>query len=182
MNRLKKASLNDVINLVMFQIVWFVTVIGAAQGNLWHGVVALTSFVIIHRFSSASFKTDFQLVGLAIVVGMIIETAIIRSGVMNYAHGIYSEQFAPVWILILWANLALTLNGCLRWLQGRYLLAATLGALGGPLSYFGGIKLGAATSDTSMTIVLGIIAVIYAAMTPLLLLVAKRLSSNAKLS
>jgi len=177
--KLKKASISDIINLVMFQIVWFVTVIGAAQGNLWYGIAGLTSFIILHHFLSATARTDFQLVGIAIVVGMIIETTIIRNGVLDYANEIYSAQFAPIWILILWANLALTLNGCLRWLQGRYLLAAMLGALGAPLSYFGGIKLGAATSNTSMIIVFGIIAVIYALITPLLLLLAKRFSSSA---
>ena len=79
-------------------------------------------------------------------------------------------------MLILWANLALTLNGCLRWLQGRYVLAAILGAAGGPLTYFGGMKLGAATSTLPLVTTLGVIAIIYAFITPLLLLIAKQIT------
>jgi hypothetical protein len=72
-------------------------------------------------------------------------------------------------------SFALTMNGCLNWLHGRYILAAVLGFLGGPLSYFGGIKLGAATADSLVPVLL-VVAFCYALITPLLLLLAGRLA------
>jgi len=50
---------------------------------------------------------------------------------------------APGWILALWALFATTLNASLRWLKGRPVLAVSLGAVVGPLSYVAGVKLGA---------------------------------------
>ena len=54
-------------------------------------------------------------------------------------------MLAPAWILALWALFAIALREPLRWLHGRWPLAALLGALGGPLSYAGAERLGACT-------------------------------------
>jgi hypothetical protein len=48
-----------------------------------------------------------------------------------------------VWLVALWVNFALVLNVALSWLQGRWLLAAVLGFLGGPAAYYSGQRLGA---------------------------------------
>lgn len=172
--------INNLINLALFQGVWFITVIGAAEGNAWYGITGLSCFVCIHYLIAHTVKADFLLAAVAILLGLIIETTLIQTGVLNYLHSITSPQFAPLWILILWANLALTLNGCLRWLQGRYMLAALLGAMGGPLTYFGGMKLGAATTDLPVATTLGVIAVIYAFVTPLLLRIAHQLTQDPR--
>jgi hypothetical protein len=72
------------------------------------------------------------------------------------------------------------MNGCVAWLHHRYVLAGLLGAIGGPLSYFGGLKLGAATTDQPMLLVLGVIAVIYALVTPLFFYLAARFAGIPK--
>jgi hypothetical protein len=43
----------------------------------------------------------------------------------------------------MWALLATTLNVSMRWLHGRPWSAAAFGALGGPLAYWAGARLGA---------------------------------------
>jgi drug/metabolite transporter (DMT)-like permease len=48
-----------------------------------------------------------------------------------------------LWILLLWAGLALTLNHSLAWLQSRLMLAAVLGGVSSPLSYLAAERLGA---------------------------------------
>ena len=47
---------------------------------------------------------------------------------------------APAWILGLWACFSLTLNGPLRALGTRPLLAVVLGGIGGPLAYAGAAR------------------------------------------
>jgi hypothetical protein len=172
--------IRNLINLALFQGVWFLTVIGAAQGTPWYGLAGLSIFACIHYLLTHTAKADFQLAAISILLGLIIETAVIQTGVLSYVHSVTPAQFAPLWILILWANLALTLNGCLRWLQERYMLAALLGAMGGPLTYFGGMKLGAATTDLPVVTTLGVIAVIYAFVTPLLLSISHRLTQEPR--
>jgi len=169
--------MQNVVNLVLFQVVWFATILGAANGSFWPGSVAMSLAMVVHYLLTRTRRADFMMVALATLAGLVIETIFLQSGLLVYARSDLWVQLAPGWVLILWANFALTLNGCLRWLQGRYLLAAMLGAIGGPLSYFGGIRFGAASADVAMPIVLLVIAITYALVTPLFLAGARRLAT-----
>jgi hypothetical protein len=60
-----------------------------------------------------------------------------------YSASIWSLDLLPIWMITLWLLFATTLNVSLKWLQGRYLIAAVFGFIGGPLAYWGGAKLGA---------------------------------------
>lgn len=50
---------------------------------------------------------------------------------------------APAWMAVLWPLLGTTLNHSMAWLQGRWLLAAVAGGIGGLASYEAGVRLGA---------------------------------------
>ena len=75
--------------------------------------------------------------------------------------------FSPPWLIALWLNLAAALNFSLAWLKGRHLLAAAFGAVGGPLAYYGGAKLGGVVTMPGGWDLLALAAG-WAAMTPLL--------------
>ncbi|MEC9375364.1 MAG: DUF2878 domain-containing protein [Pseudomonadota bacterium] len=165
-------------NLALFQSVWLINIIGASSGNEWLGIISLLIFILIHSLISTTYKVDFKLAALAIIFGLIIETLIIQSNLLAYLNGFYSNELAPLWLLCLWANLALTFNGCLSWLNNRYLLGGFLGAIGAPLSYYAGITLGAATVESSLMLSLSVIAVIYGAIIPIFLLINKKLSQH----
>jgi hypothetical protein len=177
---LNHATKLNLINLVFFQAVWFLTVIGAAQNLPWLGLVGLMIFAVSHHYTSPTAKTDFQLAAIAILIGIVIETFVVQTELLNYTYNLPSNELAPAWILILWANLALTLNGCLAWLQEKYTLAGILGAVGASASYYGGIKLGAATTDFPIYVPLLAIALVYALITPLLLFIARQLTTNTE--
>ncbi|HJP39077.1 MAG: DUF2878 domain-containing protein [Gammaproteobacteria bacterium] len=164
------------VNMVFFQCVWFLAVIGAANGNYWLGPFSLMVFIIMHYFFSDTAKADYLLAVFAMVIGLIIETLFLRTGVLNFVGTAPSSEFAPLWVVVLWANFALIMNGCLQWLQRHLIFAALLGSSGGAVSYFAGIKLGAATTGSAMPIVLAVIAVTYALVTPVFLDAARRLS------
>jgi hypothetical protein len=68
---------------------------------------------------------------------------------------------------------ATTLNVSLRWLRSRPLLAAGLGAIGGPLAYAGGAGLGALNLETS-PLSIGALGIGWALAMPLLLVAAAR--------
>ena len=76
---------------------------------------------------------------------------------------------------MLWANLALIMNGALRWLQGRYLMAAAIGAVIGPLGYMLGVKLGTASYAGDKLEFVLVTGISWMIALPLLLLVAERL-------
>ena len=72
---------------------------------------------------------------------------------------------------MLWVNQATTLNSCLAWLRERYLAGALFGAVGGPLAYLSGAKLGSATLPSSNGLV--ILGITWAVAFPALLAVAE---------
>jgi hypothetical protein len=174
----KKQTANNLINLIFFQGVWFLTVIGAANNNLWPGLLGITVFVAAHYCLSPTARVDYLLAACAVFIGLAVETVFVQMDFLNYSAGTFHVGIIPFWVLILWANFALIMNGCLSWLQGRYILAAVLGFMGAPLSYMGGIQLGAAVAGTDLEIVLLVVACTYAVVTPCFLYMALRLAGS----
>lgn len=163
-------------NFAGFQSVWFLSLFGAGTQRSWLGAVALAAFTLWHFSAAANPRADLVLVAVACAVGLVVDTAFIQAHLLAYAEPLPFAAVAPYWILGMWINFALTLNGSMRWLHGRYLLAAGLGAIGGPLAYMAGVGLGAAELLASGTVVYGSLAVAWAIVVPLLVLATERVN------
>jgi hypothetical protein len=81
---------------------------------------------------------------------------------------------SPPWMAALWPNFVTTLHTSLGWLAGRYRLAALLGAVGGPLSYYAGARLGALTFPSDPTFSLIVLAAVWSVAMLVLLKFAKQ--------
>jgi len=79
--------------------------------------------------------------------------------------------------VMLWMIFAMTLNHSLAWLSQKYYLSILFGAIGGPLAYIAGEKLGAITLLSSNSIIM--LCVGWALITPVLLIIANKLNKNA---
>jgi hypothetical protein len=86
-----------------------------------------------------------KLLAAAGMLGFLFDTGLAAARVFAPLPHLWPGPWSPPWMISLWLNLAAALDGCLAWLRKRYLLAAALGAVGGPLAYCGGAKLGAAS-------------------------------------
>jgi len=73
---------------------------------------------------------------------------------------------------------ATLLRYALSWLAGRYALGALLGAVGGPLAYASGIRLGAAEFGRPLVPSLLTLAGVWLVVTPALLWLEARLRSS----
>ncbi len=78
----------------------------------------------------------------------------------------------------MWLVFATTLNVSLRWLRGLPLAALGLGAVGGPLAYWGGERLGAMTFVVPVAATAAI-AVGWVVLTPVLVRLARRFDGYA---
>lgn len=131
-------------NFVVFQTAWFAAILGAAQQwPLW-GTAAIVVAIVWHLAVSARPADEAKLTGAVCLIGLVVESAIVLQGHVVYPSGQPVAQLAPYWMVALWGLLAIALNVTLRWLKGRYWLAAALGAVAGPLSFVAGVKLGGA--------------------------------------
>ena len=106
------------------------------------------------------------------LAGSLADSGLWALGVIDYpAHTTaWSAQLVPPWICALWLAVGMLPRFSLGWLRGRPLLAAVLGAAGGPLSFLAGEKMGVVSSTSSLTWI-GL-AVEYALVMPLLLRLA----------
>jgi hypothetical protein len=169
-----------VANLVAFEAAWFACVLGAAHGWPGAGVAVAAAVIGIHLTLSAQPARDALLVAIATTIGLAWDSLMIQLGWIDYAAPGPLPALAPAWILALWALLAITLRVPLRWLHTRLVLAALLGAVGGPLSYLAAERLGACRL-VHPSAALTALALAWAAVTPLLLVLARRLDQGGRL-
>jgi hypothetical protein len=133
-------------NAIGNQIVWFCAVIGAGRDAWWPGVAAAAVFMLSHfafaRQTPAQRAIDFRLLGIALLIGVLLDGSIAASGLARYAADELTlpSGGAPLWILGLWVSFALTLRHSMRFLLERPLIAVLLGAIGGPLAYLGAAR------------------------------------------
>jgi hypothetical protein len=133
------------LNFALFQAAWFAGVLGAAHGRPWAGTLVIVAVVAWHLAVSARPATEARLVASVTLVGALWETFCVQLGQVRYTSGQPDAHLAPYWMIALWALLAIALNVTMRWMKRRPWLAAALGAIAGPLSYAGGVRLGAAS-------------------------------------
>jgi len=160
-------------NFAVSQAAWLAAVITAAQGRPAWGLACIAAAIAWHLGVSARPWHEAMLVGVAALVGTLAETLQATQHLLVYAHA-PGGLVAPAWIIGLWALFAISLNVNLRWLRGRPLFAAALGAVAGPAAFASGVRLGAARLVEPLP-ALTTLAVVWALALPLLVHVSSLL-------
>jgi len=160
-------------NFLVFQIGWFACVLGGASGLPWVGTGIALAIVTWHLTRAMRPKQELLLVLSAAGIGLVFDSLLVALGWLAYPSGTLVAGTAPHWIVALWMLFAITLNLSLAWLKRRLLVAVLFGAIGGPLAYLGGAKLGA-LSFVAPTPGLIALAVGWALLTPALVMLSLR--------
>lgn len=148
---------------------------GAAAGSPWLGVGVLLGVLAGHfYFPLAPWRRELALLAAAALMGLAAETLLHKgAAVVGYPPQAWTGDPAPAWMVALWINFAATLHGCLGWMQGRIPVATLAGALAGPLSYWGGARLGAITLHPDPVHWIVGIGLVWAIATPVLVWLAE---------
>jgi hypothetical protein len=163
-------------NALRFQIGWFAAVLGAAHGRPGTGALLALALAAWSLARAQAPRATLALIALVTMVGGLWDSALGRWGGLRLQDA-GAAGLAPAWIFCLWALFATTLEVSLRWLQGRWALATLLGAVAGPLAYWGGARLDAARLEGPQT--LALIALGWAALLPCFIVAARRLAGRA---
>ena len=131
-------------NFVVFQTAWFAAVLGAAHGMPLWGTACVLGAIAWHLGAARQPAREAMLIGIVCLLGFAIESVHATRGLVRYPSGQPDPHLAPYWMVGLWGLLAIALNVTLRWLRGRWWLAAALGAAAGPASFASGVALGGA--------------------------------------
>ena len=168
-----------IINLLVFDAAWFVTVKGAAMGLPWLGPVVTLGVLAYHLKISKQRVAELQLAAFALFLGFLTDSLLLATGWIAYPNGQWIPGLAPYWIIMMWVLFATTLNVSMRWLRGRPRLAILLGAVGGPVSYLAGAKIGAMSFVNTVPAVAAL-AIAWGVAMPLLMQVASGLEAMQK--
>jgi hypothetical protein len=164
-----------ILNATLFQAAWFAAVLGTAHGTPWLGPLAMLPILALHLTLTEDRTGELKLLAAAGILGFFYDTTLVSFGIFTPLQHLLPRPFSPPWMVCLWINFAATLNVSMAWLRGRYLVSAVFGAIGGPLAYYSGAKLGATEALPSTNGML-LLAIGWGLMTPLLIWLAKSFS------
>jgi hypothetical protein len=141
------STAGKLVNFGVFQIVWFVCVYGAAEGNPWVGPLSAAVLLPINLRFTPHRGAELRLWALAGLVGLLLDTALRTVGWVAFpaagGGSVGALLLAPAWIVTLWVAFGSLLTSSLTWLNRRPVLAVLLSAIGGPFSFWSGTKIGA---------------------------------------
>lgn len=168
-----------VINVVAYQCAWLACVIGAAQQLPAFALAVALAVLLLHLATAVAPLRELMLVGIAAAVGVLFESGLVASGWVRIHESTLLGGSVPFLMVALWGVFATTLNVSLRALRRRYVLSALLAAIGAPLAYLAGSRLGAIQwVETVPALVL--ISVGWAVLMPLLMRSAQRFDGFAR--
>ncbi len=170
--------MKSLVNFVLFQLGWFACVGTAAKGSMWFGPLVVLAIVILHLCTvtrRGQRAYEFCYIALVGLFGLWIDSSLQWLGIVEYPTSQSSGPsiFVPPWITALWCLFATLPHHSLRWLSGRTWLAAGLGAIGGPLSFLAGARMGVVETGSSQVLTWGALSLQYAIVTPALLALAR---------
>lgn len=133
------------LNVTLFKLGWLSVVFGAAAGLTEFGVAAVGVVIVIHLLRAKRKTDELIVVGAAGLIGLAWETFLLQVGALSYSEAGALDSLAPYWIVSMWMLFATTLNLSMSWLRKNLIVAAVAGAIGGPMSFLAGEKIGAVT-------------------------------------
>jgi len=163
------------LNFIAFQMAWFACVLGGANDRALVGTMVVGAVIGLHLALAQRALPEALLIAVAAVIGLVWDSWMVAFGLMSYSTGNLAPGLAPYWIVAMWALFATSLNLSMAWLKGRPWLAALFGAVGGPLAYLAGARLGGLQMSDPV-LALGAQALGWAVLLPVLTRLAARLN------
>lgn len=149
------------INLVWFQVAWFIALFFQEQA-----VDVLIFSLLLHFYFSRQKKADAYRLIAVTLIGSAVDALLSLYGVFFFAD----DSLIPFWLILLWAHFALSLQYSMAWLGAKPLwLKSLAGAIFAPLSYFAGVKFSAVALPYGDLLSLFLLAVIWSALMPVYL-------------
>jgi hypothetical protein len=169
--------MNLLINFSIFHLGWLACVVGVANNLAAEGSIVAVGLIAVHLYRAELRRNELVLIVVAVLIGLIWESALLSLGWLSYAGQSPLSYLAPYWLLMIWALFATTINGSLAWMKGRLVLSMFMGAVFGPMAFVAGEKLGAIVF-TDRPIGLLALALGWAVLMPLLIWIADRINRD----
>jgi len=170
------------LQLGLYQLCWWSCVLGAGHGQMLLGPLVVVGCLLIHLACIHGIARELVLLVTATVLGVAGDSLCGLSGAVSFSGGAHQGMWPPLWMMALWPSFAASLRLSLSFLQHRLWLAAVLGALGGPVAYDAGRRLGALGAPHGAWPFLAAVAGSWVLALPLLAWQARRLTESSPVS
>lgn len=137
MNSIHSLNYSNLLNFILFQVVWFVCVIYQNPG-LYLAIPCILVLLLTSSLAHRSLLSDIKLVALLSLLALLVDGTLISSGIFI----LNSPENPAYWLLVIWIGFSLTLNHSLKPIVKQPVLAAISGAIFGPLAYHAGMLMG----------------------------------------
>ena len=137
------------------------------------GPLLLPAVAAVHLYARPG-RRELVPAAVAMILGYAADSALVLLGLLHFPEQTRLGAPSPAWMVALWGSFGIALRASLGWLRTRRRLAAALGAVGGPMAYFGGAALGAVRLESPAWLSLAAVGGLYLLATPLLCAVAER--------
>lgn len=164
----------SLLNYLGFQLGWLANVMGAGREAFLLGPAVSLLLLGAHAAGAADRRKEAARLLAVAAFGLLLECVFVSFGRYEYAGA--GRSPLPLWVFSLWLLFAATLNSSFRWLSGRPVLAAVLGAFAGPLSFKAGVGLDAGRYLSSAAEASVLLSVLWALALPGAFFVSRRFS------
>ncbi len=150
------------------QAIWLVCVLGAARGYPMIaaalGLVLLASQICVEK---RPFVRELPWIIACVLLGGGIDSVLTVSGHFVFDQPLWPAALAPPWLLVIWAAFAVAIAEYAPLIRRHSWFSLPLFALGAPLTYYAGCRLGAVAMPTPIASLAGM-TFIWALLTPAL--------------
>ncbi|MEM7587069.1 MAG: DUF2878 domain-containing protein [Acidobacteriota bacterium] len=141
---MRRQRLGTLFDGALVQLGWWICVPAAGKGYPLIGVAAISVLLVVQTWGlpeDARRRAWRHILAMG-AIGTVIDSLHAVLGFLTFRDA-FAPWLAPVWITAMWCHFT-TVVPAFAALRSRLWVAVVFGAIGGPLAYFGGERLGAA--------------------------------------
>lgn len=143
--------MKNIINIVVFNLLWCVSVFGAFYEYYYAGVLALLVSLIIN--SALGLIKNYLTYGFLAIIGIAAEILFYNiSGSYSFIASGPALFGYPIWMMVLWLGFASLFDASLSWVKTS--CAFPLGFVSGPVAYIAAEQIGVLTLSNYSSAVL----------------------------
>jgi len=170
-----KSTVVNIVNFLWFQTIWWLVIL--FQTN---AVIPVSLLIMLWLWFTPTRRLDLLLMAIIALIGALLDSILMAVGVFQFPNSAYlfstvEHWLVPIWLILLWAALAGTVQHSLMLFHQRPASAALGGAIFAPLSYIAGERFGAVTFGYSLLTTFILLAAIWALVFPLCFIVLRAL-------
>jgi hypothetical protein len=172
--------MSRLVSFIGAQLCWWGCVLGAGTSFAVVAVALTVLWVGLHLARAPQRRVELRLVLLATALGVVVDSALVGLDAMHFPEAVRLGPLpTPLWMVALWTGFSTMLLSTLRPVVSSLPAACVFGAVGGPLSYLGGARLGPLVIGAPLPTSLGLIGLAWAIAMLVLALAVRQLTSSS---